>query len=62
MDNIPVKIRTFKYIFNKKEYSIEISVKNNSINFFIEEIDSIPPMKYETNLSEENLKGLSKYF
>ena len=62
MDNIPVEIRTFKYIFNKKEYSIAISVKNNSINFFIEEIDSIPPMKYETNFSEENLKGLSKYF
>jgi hypothetical protein len=62
MDNISEKIKTFKYTLKKKKYSIKISIKNNFINFFIEEIDSIPPMKYETNLSEENLKGLSKYF
>ena len=56
------KIETFEYILNEKEYSIKISIKNNCINFFIEEIDSIPPMKYEKNYSDENLKSLSKYF
>ena len=62
MDNISEKIKTFKYTLKKKKYSIKISIKNNFINFFIEEIDSIPPMKYEKNYSDENLKSLSKYF
>lgn len=62
MDNISEKIKTFKYTLKKKKYSIKISIKNNFINFFIEEIDSIPPMKYEKNYSDENLKNLSKYF
>ena len=62
MDNISDKIKTFKYTLKNKKYSIIISIKNNFINFFIEEIDSIPPMKYEKNYSDENLKSLSKYF
>ena len=60
MENIPEIIKIFKY--NLKKYSIKISIKNNFINFFIEEIDSIPPMKYEKDYSFENLKNLSKYF
>lgn len=55
-------MKQFKSIVQEKEYSIKISIENNFINIFIEEVDSIPPIKYEKSFSDENLKNLSKYF
>ena len=62
MNKISKDIKEFKHTAQEKEFSIKISIENNFINIFIEEIDSIPSIKYEKKFSDENLKNLSKYF
>ena len=60
-DNI-LKHAKFEFAKENLKYSIEITVKNTEITFFITETESIPADKFEAKFSKEELNKLAKYF